>query len=273
MPNSSKMNSRMAHLFVVGSACGVPVPGRGHSSILLSAKELQILVDAGEPCSRTLAESEFDLRSFDAVFLTHGHSDHTGGLPMLIQAAWLSGRAKPLNIFLPAELSEPLKRWLNASYLGPDIVPFEIVFVPWESRASFKFHGLKVHPVPTTHLATLNRRSIPNRFKAYSLGIEHPDFRIVFSGDLGSPDDLQPQLAEHVDFLVTEVAHFPATELFQFLSTRSIHEILLTHLPTEWLGREEILLKSARAALPGKTVTIATDRMRLKIGGQLAPPG
>jgi ribonuclease BN (tRNA processing enzyme) len=257
----------MAHIFVVGSACGVPVPGRGHSSIVLSTKELRVLVDAGEPCSRTLAESEFDLRAFDALFLTHGHSDHTGGLPMLIQAAWLSGRTKPLDIFLPAELSEPLKQWLNASYLGPDIVPFEIVFVPWESQASFEFHGLKVHPAPTTHLATLNRRSIPNRFKAYSLRIEHPEFRVVFSGDLGSPSDLQPQLGEHVDLLITEVAHFPSTELFQFLSTKSIHKILLTHLPTEWLGKEELLLNNASAALPDIAVTIASDRMRLEICG------
>jgi ribonuclease BN (tRNA processing enzyme) len=255
----------MAHIFVVGSACGIPVPGRGHSSFLLTTKELRILVDAGEPCSRTLAETGFDLQSLDAVFLTHGHSDHTGGLPMLIQAEWLAGRTKPLTIFLPAELSEPLKQWLHASYLGPDIVPFEIIFVPWESRTSFEFHGLNVHPAPTTHLATLNRRSIPDRFKAYSLRIEHPEFRIVFSGDLGSPSDLQVQLYGHVDFLVTEIAHFPSTELFQFLSTKSVDKVLLTHLPTEWIGNEEILWKSACEALPGKAVTIASDKMRLEI--------
>src|ERR1700736_6146935 len=239
----------MAHIFVVGSACGVPVPGRGHSSFLLSTGELEILVDAGEPCSRTLSESEFDPRTFDALFLTHGHSDHTGGLPMLIQAAWLSGRAKPLSIFLPAELSRPLEQWLNASYLGPDIVPFEIDFVPWESQASFQFHDLKVRPVPTTHLATLNRRSVPDRFKAYSLGIDHPEFRIVFSGDLGSPNDLQTQLEQNVNLLITEVAHFPAARLFDFLSKKSIQKILLTHLPTEWVANEEKLFESARAAL------------------------
>jgi ribonuclease BN (tRNA processing enzyme) len=184
---------------------------------------------------------------------------------MLIQGAWLSDRTEPLNIFLPAELSEPLKEWLNASYLGPDIVPFEILFVPWESQAFFEFHGLKVHPAPTTHLATLNRRSIPNRFKAYSLRIEHPDFRIVFSGDLGSPNDLQGQLSEHIDLLITEVAHFPPAELFRFLSTKSIDRVVLTHLPKEWTGKEERLLKSAREALPAKRVTIASDKMRLEI--------
>ena len=255
----------MAQLFVVGSACGVPVPDRGHSSILLSTTEFQILVDAGEPCSRTLVETQFDLRLLDAVFLTHGHSDHTGGLPMLIQAAWLSGRRKPLNIFLPAELADPLKQWLNASYLGPDIVPFEIVFTPWESHASHNFLGLKLDPIPTTHLETLNRRSTPNRFKAYSLRIEHPEFRVVFSGDLGNPSELQPQLVEHTDLLITEVAHFPIAELFRFLSKQLIHKVMLTHLSTEWLGQEEMLLNRAREALPGKTVIIASDRMRLEI--------
>ena len=257
----------MAHIFVVGSACGIPVPGRGHSSFLLATEDLRILVDAGEPCSRTLAETKFNLQLLDALFLTHGHSDHTGGLPMLIQAAWLAGRTKRLEIFLPAELSEPLKQWLQASYLGPDIVPFEILFVPWESQTSFEFHGLKVHPVPTTHLATLNRRSVPDRFKAYSLRIEHPEFSMVFSGDLGSPNDLQAQLDGHVDFLVTEIAHFPPTQLFQFLSTKSVDKVLLTHLPPEWIGNEESLWKSAREALPGKEVTIASDRMQLEICG------
>ena len=184
---------------------------------------------------------------------------------MLIQAAWLAGRTRRLDIFLPAELSEPLKQWLDASYLGPDIVPFEILFVSWESQPSFEFHGLKVHPFPTTHLATLNRQSIPDRFKAYSLRIEHPEFRIVFSGDLRSPSDLQAQLDGHVDLLVTEIAHFPSTRLFQFLSTKSVDKVLLTHLPPEWIGNEEILWKNAREALPGKTVTIAKDKMRLEI--------
>ena len=257
----------MAHIFVVGSACGIPVPGRGHSSFLLATEDLHILVDAGEPCSRTLAETNFDLQSLDALFLTHGHSDHTGGLPMLIQASWLAGRTKRLDVFLPAELCEPLKDWLDASYLGPDIVPFEILFIPWESQTSFEFRGLKVHPCLTTHLETLNRRSIPDRFKAYSLRIEHPEFRIVFSGDLGSPSDLEAQLDKHVDFLVTEIAHFSSTQLFQFLSTKSINKVLLTHLSPEWIGNEEILWKSAREALPDKEVTIASDRMRLEICG------
>jgi ribonuclease BN (tRNA processing enzyme) len=68
-----------------------------------------------------------------------------------------------------------------------------------------------------------------------------------------------------VNLLITEVAHFPAARLFDFLFKKSIQKILLTHLPTEWVANEEKLFESARAALPGKDVTIARDGMRVEI--------
>jgi ribonuclease BN (tRNA processing enzyme) len=255
----------MVELFVIGSACGFPIPGRGHSSLLLSFSYGSILIDAGEPCSRSLAEANISFDSIEAVLLTHGHADHTGGLPMLIQALWISGRTKPLTILLPEELSSPLQQWLNAIYLGPDFIPFEIKFVPWESQPLFQIEGLQIQPRETTHLKSFSRKFGTGRFKSYSLHVEHPDFRAVVSGDLGSPTDLEVQLKQPVDLLVSELAHFPPSELFRFLDSRQVRKLLLTHLAPELYGKEESIVQEAQKELRETLILVAKDGLRLPL--------
>lgn len=255
----------MAEMLVIGSACGIPVPGRGHSSLLVSMAERSILIDAGEPCSRSLAEAGTSSNLIDAILLTHGHADHTGGLPMLIQSMWLSNRARPLTIFLPEELSEPLQQWLNAIYLGPDFIPFELKFVAWETQPAFDVCGLRIQPHETTHLRSLAIKFGTGRFKSYSIRVEHSDFCIVFSGDLGGPSDLGVQLSNPVDLLVSELAHFPPQELFRFLDGRKVGKLLLTHLAPDLFGSEESIVHEARNVLPETAVLVANDGLTVPL--------
>lgn len=261
--------ARVSSLVFLGTGPGSPVRGKFFSSCLLSTEDAQILVDAGEPCSQRLAELGVSPAEIDAVLLTHGHSDHTAGFPMLLQAAWLAPRKKKLDVFLPAELIAPLQAWLRAVYLPPELLGFGLDFHAWRSGHGERLcRGMEAVPFPTTHLESLRRIIDPSareRFEIFGLDIRAGGKRVVFSSDLGSPGDLAAALQEPCDVLVCELSHFAPEDLFAFLRGRSIGLLLLNHLGAELAGRESEVAAAARRELPGiARIEVPADGMRIE---------
>jgi ribonuclease BN (tRNA processing enzyme) len=114
-------------------------------------------------------------------------------------------------------------------------------------------------------LRSLSKKFGNGRFKSYSLQVEHSDFRIVFSGDLGSPTDLEAQLSNPVNLLVSELAHFSPSELFRFLGPQRVRRLLLTHLAPELYGKEESIVQEARNESPEMVVLVANDGLRVPL--------
>jgi len=243
----------MASLTFLGTACGVPMVGRGQTAHLLQAHGEYVLVDAGEPCSRVLREIGVPFNVVSSVLITHGHSDHIGGLPMFLQACWVEQRTSPLTLFLPGELIDPLRAWLTAVYLPPDRLGFPLRFEPWRAGQLHEVAGLHVTPQPTTHLDGLRELFAPGdttRFHAFSLQIGWAGMRMVISGDLGAPSDLDPHLATPVDLLVCELSHFSPTKLFAYLRSKTIRRLALTHYSSSERVNAERILREARELLP-----------------------
>ena len=79
-----------------------PDPTRQGPATLVEASRLSLLFDAGRGVATQLAKAGVSVENLDAVFITHHHYDHIGGLADLIMAAWNNGRTRPLPITGPS---------------------------------------------------------------------------------------------------------------------------------------------------------------------------
>lgn len=265
----------MFSLTFLGTGCGQPMADRMPSSILLETDTgRRYLLDAGEPCSQRLRALDVPFGSLDAVFISHGHSDHTAGLPMLLQGAWLEPRTRALPIYLPRELIAPLRAWLEAVYLPEKLLGFPLEWHAWEDLpgpAAFP-ESLRVTTNPTTHLDSLRKIIAPgatDRFLPYSLALEWVETgkRLVYSADLGRPEDLDALLEDRpTDVLICELAHFSPEELFRYLADKPLGTLLLTHLTEEFSARAEVILREAGAMLPEVgSIGVMEDGARVEI--------
>ena len=258
----------MDALTFLGTGGGWPTAERTCSSLLLETGGSRYLLDAGEPCSHRLKKAGVSFASIDAVFISHGHSDHLSGLPMLIQGAWLQSRTRPLPVYLPAELIAPLKAWLDAVYLPADIIGFPIKYIAWETLRGpsmmLDAGRMRVGAAPTTHLDGLRSLIDPSahdRFRAYSIAFEWPESgrRLVYSADLGEPEDLDAVLTLPCDLLVCEMAHFTPKTLFAYLRGKPVRRLCLTHFSPEHDARIDEIRVLGEAML-GNAIPILTVR-------------
>jgi ribonuclease BN (tRNA processing enzyme) len=227
----------------LGTSDGLPSPDRHHASLLLRLGDQTMLLDCGEPCSHTLKRMGFDFNALDAVVVTHAHSDHIAGLPMLIQSCWLEQRTRPLPVYLPPGVIQPLRDWLHTCFLFEELFPFTI-----------KWHAINAGPFrafPTTHLehnrAEFAAKYPQVRFEAFAVVFESGNKRVGYSGDLGEPEDLAPLFP--LDFLVCELAHFHPQKLANFLNDKQVKRLALTHLSRQARTR----LPEVKALFPNAT--------------------
>lgn len=86
---------------LLGTGGPRPDPDRQGPATLVEAGGLALLFDAGRGVATQLARAGVTVEQLDAVFITHHHFDHIGGLGDLLMAAWNYGRHRPLPVYGP----------------------------------------------------------------------------------------------------------------------------------------------------------------------------
>lgn len=251
----------------LGTCSGTePMPNIHHSSLILETGGVYYWFDAGECCIHTACAMGLDVTKTCAIFVSHPHIDHIGGLANLFACIGKLIRRyglrlirdNTLDIFFPnPELLQAIKLVSNSGF----DTPLSFTMHEHKTKAGLLFadENIRVTALHNTHLkATGIQEPL-----AFSFLIEAEGKRIVFSGDVGHPEELDPLIGEHCDLLIMETGHHAVTAVCEYAVKKPIDNLHFTHHGREILNDRQAAeaLTSRYAAEHPITIKICHDAM------------
>jgi ribonuclease BN (tRNA processing enzyme) len=234
---------------------------RSEPATLLVVDKKPYLIDIGPGTDRQLAWSGFKHSDVKALFITHHHIDHDGGLVSFLsltwfERAWHHDSAAPLGIYGPpatAYLVHTARDYLSVSERifragVPALPPSEGMFEPHDIATDgpfFDSDGLRVTAAQNSHFHFPSHDPAGDADKSFAYRFDTPSGAVVFAGDTG-PSDAVVRLAEGADVLVSEVclcsgdSHWAAEESItkppEGLDEQEYYHMVHEHLTPENVG-------------------------------------
>lgn len=287
-----------ANAFITLGTMGGPVasPTRSQPANVLLVGKDAYLVDAGDGAAGRLATAGIPLTNVRAVFLSHLHFDHTGGLGAVLGLRYQTDVPGVLTVYGPPgtrKLVDGIVASMEPGAEGGYGLP-GAKFVPPASTVrvvelsggeTLALGGMKVTVAENSHYSWAPGSPEAARFKSLSLRFDLPDRSIVYTGDTG-PSASVERLARGADLLVSEMIDVPATVANVRRNNPSLQgpalDAMVRHLSTHHLTPEQVGELAARADVkrvvithnvPGPSDRATTERslvgIRTRFGGRV----
>lgn len=179
------------------------------------------LVDAGDGVVQQLARAGIQLPAVKAVFLSHLHADHTGGLSAVLSLRNQIDIRERLIVYGPPGTRE-LVSGMIASMQPAARVGYGIAGQPWSPPAdtvtvveladgeSIAIDGMTVSVAQNSHYDFAPGSIEDRNYKSLSLRFNLPGRSVVYTGDTG-PSAAVEALAKGADLLVSEMIDMAGT--------------------------------------------------------------
>ena len=209
-----------------------------------------VLLDCGATSLTALRQAGLDPGEIGAVFVSHLHGDHFGGLPFLILDGQFARRSAPLLIAGPPGTERRLEEAMECLFPGSTQVRrrFEVTVVELAPGHSANVAGVEATAFPARH---------PSGAPALILRLDLGGPVIAYTGDTAWTPAIA-EAARHADLLIAEAYYWdkPVPHHLRYADLVG-HEItarrvILTHLSADMLDRETVY----ETAHDGKILTI-----------------
>jgi ribonuclease Z len=196
---------------LLGTGSPFPDPNRFSAATLVEAGQEKLLFDVGRGATIRLNQISVPIGSINAVFITHFHSDHTGGLADLWLTGWIGryygNRKSPFRIIGPkgtTSLMQNLERayWddVRIRYLDEQYPMEGIAIAPSEfdkDGVVYERNRVKVTAFEVDHGVFIK--------PAYGYRVDYDGRSVVISGDTRFSENLIKN-ATGANLIVHEVA-------------------------------------------------------------------
>jgi ribonuclease BN (tRNA processing enzyme) len=229
-------------LHVLGCGDAFGSGGRNQSGYLIEAEDRLFLLDCGPTSLLALKRAGFDPARLAAIFVSHLHGDHFGGVPFfLIDALYANPRPDPLHLAGPLGTEERVRKLFQLMY-GSDEEPKEL--------PPTRFHTLEPDKAVNIAGMELLPFQVPHQLRDVSLGLKVScgGKQILYSGD-SAWTDLFIRYARGVDLFLCEccffdedsTSHMSYQKIAANLARLRCKRLVLTHMGPEMLARRSAL--------------------------------